>query len=205
MTTAFAAPIAKGCACHSLTPYKGEGSICSSFSNRFVLRATPISESFQNRRAQIYMKKGRSRQNIQPRGQERMSLPEDGTPIFALFVRTKRAKMWYPLGAVQGDDRSKTLVNALKGGIAKGMYQNSLDKGIAQTVYGKDSDRFRQNAFRMYPQLKKYQNNLEYGYKVAAVGLDEQELKIVTKDMALPFTAWAKKKLDQMFKQEKDE
>lgn len=129
-----------------------------------------------------------------------MPLPEDGTPVFALFVRTTRAKLWYPMGAVQGDDRSKSLVNAMKGGFMKSMYENALDKGIAQTVYGKDSQRFLANAIRMYPQLKKYQKNLEFGYKVVAVDLEEQPTKIVTKEMALPFAAWAKKKIDEALK-----
>lgn len=132
-----------------------------------------------------------------------MSLPEDGTPVFAIFVRTPRAKLWYPMGAVQGDDRSKSLVNALKGGFARGMYANALDKGIAQTVYGKDGGKFTQNALRMYPQLKKYSKDLEFGYRVMAVGLDEQPTKIVTKDMALPFTAWAKKQVDSVFNKKK--
>lgn len=132
-----------------------------------------------------------------------MALPEDGTPVFAIFVRTSRAKLWYPLGAVQGDDRSKSLVNALKGGFARGMYANALDKGIAQTLYGKDGSKFVQNAIRMYPQLKKYSKDLEFGYRVAAVGLEDQPTKPVSKDMALPFAGWAKKQLDKVFKGKK--
>ncbi|CAN8069007.1 unnamed protein product [Agarophyton chilense] len=128
------------------------------------------------------------------------SLPEDGTPVFTVFVRSQRAKLWYPLGAVKGDNRSKSLVDALKGGFAKGMYENALDKGIAQTVYGKDKDRFLQNALRMYPQLKKSQNSLEFGYKVAAKDLEEKPIKFVGPDMALPFTAWAKKRIESALK-----
>ncbi|KAI0567348.1 hypothetical protein FGB62_3g432 [Gracilaria domingensis] len=145
-----------------------------------------------------HMRKGpRSRQPVQQsRPDSAPSLPEDGTPVFAIFVRSRRAKLWYPLGAVKGDDRSKSLVDALKGGFAKGMYENALDKGIAQTVYGKDSNRFQQNALRMYPQLKKSQNNLEFGYKVAAKDLDERPIKLVAPDMALPFPAWVKKRVE---------
>lgn len=85
----------------------------------------------------------------------------------------------------------------------RSMYANALDKGIAQTVYGKDNARFLSNAVRMYPQLKKYQRDLEFGYRVAAVGLEEQPTKVVSKEMALPFTAWAKKQLDNVFKGDK--
>lgn len=108
--------------------------------------------------------------------------------------------MWYPLGAVKGDERSKSLVDALKSGFLRSMYANTLDKGIAQTVYGKDRQRFLQNATRMYPQLKKYVKELEFGYKVAAVGLDEQPTKVLTPDMSLSFFSWAKKQLNNTFK-----
>lgn len=129
-----------------------------------------------------------------------MSLPEDGTPVFAIFVRSPRAKLWYPLGAVQGDERSKGLVDAMKGNFAKGMYESALDRGMAQTIYGKDSNRFLQNALRMYPQLKKASRDLEFGYRVAAVGLDDQPTKVLSKEMALPFMAWVKQKIDNAFK-----
>lgn len=82
----------------------------------------------------------------------------------------------------------------------KGMYENALDKGIAQTVYGKDSDRFLQNAIRMYPQLKKYSKELEFGYRVAAKDLESRPMKVVTRDMALSFVQWAKGKVDTVIK-----
>lgn len=145
----------------------------------------------------ITMKKGRYHRGMpqRPQQQQQPKLPEDGTPIFALFVRTPRQKIWYPLGAVQGDDRSKNLVNSLKGGFSRGMYEQALDRGMAQTLYGKDNDRFLQGAFRLYPQLKKFSKDLEFGYRVAAVGLEEQQTRVVSKDMALPFFAAVKKRV----------
>lgn len=131
--------------------------------------------------------------------QQQMKPPDDGTPIFALFVRTPRAKIWYPLGAVKGDDRSKNLVNAFKGGIARGMYQQALDRGMAQTLYGKDNQRFLDGTFRAYPQLKKHSGVLEFGYRVAAVGLDEQSIRVVTKDMALGMFAAIRKAIGDWF------
>lgn len=131
--------------------------------------------------------------------QQQMKPPEDGTPLFALFVRTSRTKIWYPLGAVKGDDRSKNLVNAFKGGIARGMYQQALDRGMAQTLYGKDSQRFLDGTFRAYPQLKKHSSMLEFGYRVAATGLDEQPIRVVTKDMALGMFAAIRKAIGDWF------
>ena len=82
----------------------------------------------------------------------------------------------------------------------RAIYANALDKGIAQTVYGKDSGRFVQSALRLYPQLRRSQKELEFGYKVAAKGLEEQETKVVTRDMALSFFSWAKKQFQKTFK-----
>lgn len=124
---------------------------------------------------------------------DEVKIPEDGTPVFAIFVRTNRAKIWYPLGSVQGDDRSKQLVGALKNRLGRALYSNALDKGIAQTVYGQNGARFITSALRMYPQLKRYQRELEFGYRVTAAGLEPQPTKAVSKDMALTFGDWAKK------------
>lgn len=178
--------------------------LCSRYSN-FSSRRTQTYAS-PNVRAEgqnvciVYMKKGRFHAPLRPQQQNQLKLPEDGTPVFAIFVRTPRAKIWYPLGAVQGDGRSKSLVDALKGGLGKNLYQNALDRGIAQTVYGTESVRFLQNAIKRYPQLKKYQRELEFGYRVMAQGLEDQKTKAVSKDMALPFFAWMKKRIDNALK-----
>lgn len=130
-------------------------------------------------------------------------MPEDGTPLFSIFVRSPRSRIWFPLGAVAGDARSKTLVNALKSGWGKALYQNSLDKGIAQTVYGAEGGRFLQTAIRQYPQLKKSEKQLEFGYKVSAVDLEDAPTRVVDKDMALPFVQWVKKQIDEVISEKK--
>jgi hypothetical protein len=149
------------------------------------------------RRAAVEMKKARFHAPLRPqRPDAAMKVPEDGTPVFSIFVRSPRSQIWFPLGAVTGDAKSKTLVNALKSGWGKALYQNSLDKGIAQTVYGKESGRFLQTALRQYPQLKRSEKVLEFGYRVTAKGLDDRPTRVVDRDMALPFVQWAKKQLD---------
>lgn len=97
---------------------------------------------------------------------------------------------------MEGDDRSKSLVNGLKSSIGKGLCQNSLDKGIAQTVFGRDKDRLMGTVIRQYPQLKKNRNLLEFGYKISAKGLDDMPTRLVKEDMALNFFGWAKQKVD---------
>lgn len=149
----------------------------------------------QRRPAQIEMKKARFHQPMRPK-EDTMKIPEDGTPIFSIFVRSPRSKIWFPLASFGGDDRSKTLVNALKSGFGKAMYQNSLDKGIAQTVFGRDKGRLLQTAVRQYPQLKRSAGELEFGYKISAKDLEDAPTRVVTADMALAFLPWAKKQLD---------
>lgn len=150
-------------------------------------------------RSPVEMKKARFHQPLRPqRPDSAVKVPEDGTPIFSIFVRSPRSQIWFPLGAVAGDKRSKTLVDALKSGWGRALYQNSLDKGIAQTVYGAERGRFLQTAVRQYPQLKKSEKVLEFGYKVSAVDLEEGKTRVIDKDMALPFVQWVKKQIDDV-------
>lgn len=74
----------------------------------------------------ITMKRNRFHAPKRPQrpGAEEVKLPEDGTPVFAIFVRSTTAKIWYPLGSVKGDDRSKQLVGALKNGLGRAIYAN---------------------------------------------------------------------------------
>lgn len=147
-------------------------------------------------RTPMQMKKSRFHQPVRPQRPGELPIPEDGTPIFSLFVRSTRSKIWFPLGSMEGDDRSKSLVNGLKSSIGKGLCQNSLDKGIAQTVFGRDKDRLMGTVIRQYPQLKKNRNLLEFGYKISAKGLDDMPTRLVKEDMALNFFGWAKQKVD---------
>lgn len=208
MTTGFIAPVPTT---HSLTLSSSTALVCSSFVSSTIQPSfAPLTrvrpEGLCDHAATITMKKGRLQRPVpqRPQQQQQMKLPEDGTPVFALFVRTPRQKIWYPLGAVKGDDRSKNLVNALKGGFASGMYQKALDRGMAQTLYGKDNNRYLDGAFRLYPQLKKFAKELEFGYRIAALNLEDQKTRVVSKDLALPFFASVKKQVSDFLGGKKD-
>mmetsp|Transcript_8600 Transcript_8600/g.17421 ORF Transcript_8600/g.17421 Transcript_8600/m.17421 type:complete len:189 (-) Transcript_8600:2908-3474(-) len=123
-------------------------------------------------------------------------LPEDGTPVFALYVRSSTAKIWYPLGALKGDERSKGLVQAAKGNQwGKRMSAEALDKGVARTVFA-DLRKTTESAIRQYPQLKTNRDALEFGYKVFAKGIEKDNvITLVTKEMSLNFLDWVKSKL----------
>ena len=55
-----------------------------------------------------------------------------------------------------------------------GMAKNQLDSGIAGSLY-QDISKLKESIVRVYPQLKKARNELEFGYKVAFDGIPEDE------------------------------
>jgi hypothetical protein len=70
--------------------------------------------------------------------QELMSsnMPDDGFPVFNLFVRSTRgAGLWFPFAALKGDGNAKTLVTAYMGPFLNDLYKNQLDKGVARSVF----------------------------------------------------------------------
>jgi len=138
-------------------------------------------------------------------------LPEDGTPVFTLFVRNPDgAKLWYPVGALQGDGRSKSLVMGAQTKWGRKFYQGALDKGVAKAVFGSDNasrNRMMETAVRQFPQLKRNVKNLEFGYQVSAVGIKQEDFPkvVLTKEMTLTFFEWAKLKLSQIGKPAEEE
>ena len=107
----------------------------------------------------------------------------DGFPVFTVYVRSKTAKVWYPGGSLKGDGRSKSLVESWRDNtlMLKDQYKNSLDGGMAKSIFD-DKQKFTSSLVRMYPQLKKSQNDLEFGYTVKLPGLQEQMEKEGRKD-----------------------
>lgn len=142
-------------------------------------------------------------QTTAPKSVGANQLPEDGKPVFNIFVRTARAKLWYPVCAISGDDQSKRLVNALKSSWGRAIYKNALDKGLAKSLYQQNKSKMLQAVIRNYPHLKKYQTSLEYGYQVMAKDLEEQPTVPVTKEMTLPFFEWVKKKWGDLINEAK--
>eukprot|EP00546_Thalassionema_frauenfeldii_P005951 CAMPEP_0178914978 /NCGR_PEP_ID=MMETSP0786-20121207/11749_1 /TAXON_ID=186022 /ORGANISM="Thalassionema frauenfeldii, Strain CCMP 1798" /LENGTH=159 /DNA_ID=CAMNT_0020587993 /DNA_START=242 /DNA_END=721 /DNA_ORIENTATION=+ len=137
------------------------------------------------------MKKGKANVPPQMRGQyrkqqEMQQMKEqmveaqkpgpDGLPVFNLFVRSGKANMWYPCGSFKGDDRSKALCTTYAdGGFFSGISKKQLDSGISGSLY-QDLDRLIGTVIRAYPQLKKSQKELEFGYKLAFEGLNSDEI-----------------------------
>lgn len=102
----------------------------------------------------------------------------DGLPVFNLFVRTKRANMWYPCGSFKGDERSAALCTSYRdNGILAGLSKKQLDSGVSGSLY-RDKDKLVETICRGYPQLRKSRDDLEFGYKLAYEGLTEDQSKI---------------------------
>ncbi|GAB0489648.1 hypothetical protein MMPV_000873 [Pyropia vietnamensis] len=142
----------------------------------------------------IEAKKGRVQQPLRPAPRGPPPVPEDGTPIFTVLVRSRRSKLWYPVGAVRGDGRAKALVASMRTSWGKKLYQGALNKGMAQAVFSGDGNKFTDQALRQYPQLKKSKADLQFGYKVTAKGVDDWGTQLLTRDMKLPFFEYWKKK-----------
>ncbi|EEC43665.1 predicted protein [Phaeodactylum tricornutum CCAP 1055/1] len=107
---------------------------------------------------------------------------QDGLPVFNLFVRTKKANMWYPCGSFKGDERSAALAKSYAdGGLLAGVSKRQIDGGIAGSLY-RDQGKLKESVARSYPQLRKSREDFEFGYKLSYDGLSEEqssEIKVI--------------------------
>ncbi|MGG6293369.1 HHL1-like protein [Leptolyngbya sp. AN02str] len=67
----------------------------------------------------------------------------DGVPEYEVYIRVQGKKQWYPVGAIAVKRSSQ----------------------INQAIFGSQQD-LLQGAFRLFPILRKNQNQLEYGYRL---------------------------------------
>ncbi len=67
----------------------------------------------------------------------------DGLPEFNIFIRIKDKKNWFPVGSLAVSRTSQ----------------------IQQAIFQQEAE-LLQGAFRLFPVLRKSQNNLEYGYRL---------------------------------------
>jgi hypothetical protein len=106
---------------------------------------------------------------------EASKVGDDGLPVFNLFVRTKKANMWYPCGSFKGDDRSAALAKGFaNNGIFAGISKKQLDSGISGSLF-RDMTRLNETCCRAYPQLRKSRDGFEFGYKLSYGGLTKEQ------------------------------
>ncbi|MBD2311551.1 hypothetical protein H6G20_07755 [Desertifilum sp. FACHB-1129] len=84
---------------------------------------------------------------------EKMS--SKGMPEFAIFARIKDKKNWYPVGSLTVNRSNQ----------------------INQAIFANLED-LRQGAFRLYPILRKNQQNLEYGYKLKGEEFADEPIQL---------------------------
>jgi len=102
----------------------------------------------------------------------------DGLPVFNLFVRTKKANLWYPCGSFKGDDRSLALCsNYRDDGLLAGISKKQIDAGVSGSLF-RDISRTEETICRTYPQLRKSRATFQYGFKLSFDGLNEEQTKI---------------------------
>lgn len=123
-------------------------------------------------------KKQREMRDMREQMMDAQTPGADGFPVFNLFIRSPRGNMWYPCGSFKGDDRSSALCNSWKdGGLLSGTSKNQLDAGVAGSLF-RDQGQLKETICRAYPQLRKSKDQLEFGYKLAYNGLNEEQTKM---------------------------
>lgn len=123
----------------------------------------------------------------------KLDLPEDGTPVFMIYVRTQEGKPWYPVNALRGDSQTKQILQGwLTSPLGKGTFKDRLDEGIARSVFGSEKD-IKKMAVQMLPMLKKVQK-LEWGYKPQSTLINEKikEGEIKEPEIMLLDKEWTK-------------
>jgi len=169
------------------------GSMVSSFGGSVLVTWQPETATSTIRVSTLEMKKGKD--NIPPAmraqykkqkemrqmaGQmsEAQKPGEDGLPVFNLYVRTKKANLWYPCGSFKGDDRSAGLCsNYRDDGLLSGISKKQIDAGVAGSLF-RDQTRLTETICRTYPQLRKSKDGFEFGFKLAYDGLSEEQKKV---------------------------
>jgi len=149
------------------------------------------------RRGQLEMKKGKPPVNMRSQFKQREQMQEqreamvdsqragaDGLPVFNLYVRSKKAQMWYPCGSFKGDERSKALAQTYKDdGFMSNMAKNQLDSGVSGSL-ATDERKLLGSIVRGYPQLKKAVSGgkdgggVDWGYKLAFEGLSKEQAEM---------------------------
>lgn len=89
-------------------------------------------------------------------------MKSDGLPEYEVYIRTQGKKTWYPVGVIAVKRSSQ----------------------IHQAIFANKED-LLQGAFRLYPVLRKNQQQLEYGYRLKEDKDDPIQLAVQPQTMGL--------------------
>jgi hypothetical protein len=93
--------------------------------------------------AQAQPKTSKGAQERMKAAQHYETMKADGLPEYAIYIRIQGQKNWYPVGAI-----------ALK-------RSNQIHQAIFDS-----REQLLQGAYRLFPTLRKHQQQLEYGYRL---------------------------------------
>ena len=79
----------------------------------------------------------------------------DGLPEFNIYIRIKDKKNWFPVGSLA--------VNR----------SNQINRAIFENL-----EELREGGFRLFPILRKNQQNLEYGYKLKGKEFADEPIEV---------------------------
>lgn len=122
-------------------------------------------------------------------------LPDDGLPVFYLFVRSPDIGLWYPVSAFKGDKPTRALVDSyINNGLGSEMAKSQLIGGIAKSLFNPTTMKgMTEAALKQYKPLKSAKDRLEWGFKIGDKALDEKvkagemeepKIMVITEDMA---------------------
>lgn len=79
----------------------------------------------------------------------------EGVPEFNIYIRIQGKKTWYPVGSLAVNRTSQ----------------------INRAIFDTEND-LRQGAFRLFPVLRKNQNQLEYGYRLKGSEFADEPIEL---------------------------
>jgi hypothetical protein len=83
------------------------------------------------------------------------TMKSEGMPEFSIFIRIKDKKNWYPVGSLAVNRSTK----------------------INQAIF-ENLEALREGGFRLFPNLRKHQQNLEYGYKLKGKEFADEPIQL---------------------------
>ncbi len=95
--------------------------------------------------------------------QQYEKMKTDGMPEFNIYIRIKDKKNWYPVGSLAVSRSSQ---------INKAIFDSAED--------------LRQGAFRLFPVLRKNQQNLEYGYRLKGADFADEPIELAVTPQLSP-------------------
>lgn len=96
-------------------------------------------------------------------GKQYDKMKSEGMPEFTVFIRIKDKKNWFPVGSLAVNRTSK----------------------INQAIFA-NLEELRQGGFRLFPVLRKNQNNLEYGYRLKGAEFADEPIVVAVEPQPGP-------------------